>query len=92
MIRTLIIEAAPLLLVFLVIVFIVLKVSMISSSINKNYFSLLFGSLLFYNRVTIRNTFHDRLKRFYQKSNRVNSIFYTIILAVIGVYILMKSI
>ncbi|MCB9046992.1 MAG: hypothetical protein H6550_12740 [Chitinophagales bacterium] len=59
---------------------------------NKNYFSLFLNSFWFYNRVTVRNTFHEKLKEFYKRSNRINKIFYIIFAIVIVVYLLMKAI
>lgn len=91
MIRDLIIEFSPISLLILIVVFSLIKVSAISSSINKDYFSLFFNSFLFYNKVTIRNTFHERLKGFYQKSNKINTFFYTLIALNIVAYLLMRS-
>lgn len=92
MIRNLIIEFAPMLVILLIIIFTIIKVSIISISMNKNYFSLFLNSFWFYNRVTVRNTFHEKLKEFYKRSNRINKIFYIIFAIVIVVYLLMKAI
>lgn len=92
MIRNLIIDIAPVLLLVIIALFAIVKVSIISVSLNKNYFSLFFNSLLFFNRVTIRNTFHERLKAYYKKSNKINTLFYLLILIVLGLYGLMKAI
>jgi len=92
MIRNLIIEIAPALILVLIIVFSVIKVSIISVKMNKNYFSLFLNSFWFYNRVTVRNTFHEQLKQFYKQSNKINTIFYILIAAVLVVYFLMKAI
>ena len=92
MIRNLIIEMAPALILVLIALFAIVKVSIISVSLHKNYFSLFFNSLLFFNRVTIRNTFHEKLKEYYKKSNKVNAIFYVLIVIVLALYLLMKAI
>lgn len=92
MIRDLIIEYSPTLIIILIIAFSIIKVSIISVSINKNYFSLFLNSFLFFNRVTIRNTFHEKLKEFYRKSNKINTVFYILIGATLVMYILMKAI
>lgn len=92
MIRNLIIEMAPALILVLIALFAIVKVSIISVSLHKNYFSLFFNSLLFFNRVTIRNTFHEKLKAYYKKSNKVNAIFYVLIVVVLAFYLLMKAI
>lgn len=92
MIRNLIIEMAPALILVLIALFAIVKVSIISVSLHKNYFSLFFNSLLFFNRVTIRNTFHEKLKAYYKKSNKVNAIFYVLIVVVLALYLLMKAI
>lgn len=92
MIRDLIIDISPWLIIILVILLSIIKVSIISVSINKNYFSLFFNSFLFYNRVTVRNTFHEKLKEFYKRSNKINTIFYSVIAVVLAVYMLMRAI
>lgn len=83
---------APALILILIALFAIVKVSIISVSLHKNYFSLFFNSLLFFNRVTIRNTFHEKLKEYYKKSNKVNAIFYVLIVVVLALYLLMKAI
>jgi len=83
---------APALILVLIALFAIVKVSIISVSLHKNYFSLFFNSLLFFNRVTIRNTFHEKLKAYYKKSNKVNAIFYVLIVVVLALYLLMKAI
>ena len=92
MIRNLIIDIAPILMIVMVAIFAIVKVSIISVSLHKNYLSLFFNSLWFYNKVVIRNTFHERLKDFYKKSNKINSAFYTILMIILALYILMKAI
>jgi hypothetical protein len=92
MIRNLIIDIAPALIMVLIALFAIVKVSIISVSLHKNYFSLFFNSLLFFNKVTIRNTFHEKLKAYYKKSNKVNAIFYVLIVIVLALYVLMKAI
>ncbi len=92
MIRNLIVEIAPAIILVLIALFAIVKVSIISVNLNKNYFSLFFNSLLFVNRVTIRNTFHEKLKDYYKKSNKVNAIFYVLIAIVLALYLLMKAI
>lgn len=83
---------APALILVLIALFAIVKVSIISVSLHKNYFSLFFNSLMFFNRVTIRNTFHEKLKAYYKKSNKVNAIFYVLIVVVLALYVLMKAI
>lgn len=92
MIKSLIIDFSPAIIVALVILFSVIKVSIISIELNKNYFSLFLNSFLFFNKVTIKNTFHERLKSFYKKSNKINAVFYVAIAFVGVVYFLMKAI
>lgn len=92
MIRDLIIEISPAVIVILIIVFSIIKVSIISVGLNKNYFSLFLNSFLIYNKVTIRNTFHEKLKEFYKRSNNINIVFYILIVLVLLLYFLMKSI
>ena len=92
MIRDLIIEVTPLLVAALILLFIAVKMFAISRSLNKNYISLFFTSLMFFNRVTIRNTFHEQLKKYYKKSNNVNMVFYAVIAALLLVYALMAAI
>lgn len=92
MIRDLIIDFSPWLIIILVILLSIIKVSIISVSINKNYFSLFFNSFLFYNRVTVRNTFHEKLKEFYKRSNKINTLFYSVIAVILAVYMLMRAI
>ncbi|MBZ0097903.1 MAG: hypothetical protein K8F30_02405, partial [Taibaiella sp.] len=82
----------PILIIVMLAIFALVKVSIISVSLHKNYFSLFFNSLLFYNKVTIRNTFHEKLKDYYRKSNKVNALFYTLIAVTLALYILMRSI
>lgn len=59
---------------------------------NKNYFQLFLISFMFFSRQTIRNTFHVKLKQFYEKSNKINTIFYTIGAVVLTFYLLMRAI
>ncbi len=92
MIRNLIVDMAPILIIVMFAIFAIVKVSIISVSLHKNYFSLFFNSLLFYNKVTIRNTFHEKLKDYYRKSNKVNALFYTLIAITLALYFLMRSI
>ncbi len=92
MIRNLIIDIAPLLIIAIIGLFAIVKVSIISVNLHKNYISLFFNSLLFYNKVTIRNTFHEKLKDYYRKSNKVNALFYATIAIILALYILMKAI
>lgn len=83
---------SPWLILILVALMSIIKVSIISVSINKSYFSLFFSSFLFYNRVTIRNTFHEKLKEYYKRSNKINTIFYALLAVIISVYMLMRAI
>lgn len=76
----------------LLVLLCIVKVSIISISIQKNYFSLFFASFGFYNRVTIRNTFHEKLKEYYRRSNKINGIFYAAMGAILAAYLLMKAI
>ena len=92
MIRDLIIEVTPLLVAALILLFIAVKMFAISRSLNKNYISLFFTSLMFFNRVTIRNTFHEQLKKYYKKSNTINMVFYSAIGVLMLVYALMVAI
>lgn len=92
MIRHLIIDVSPFLLLALVVLFCIVKASMITVSLNANFLSLFINSLGFYNRVTIRNTFHEKLKEYYRRSNKINKIFYALIASVLAVYVLMKAI
>lgn len=92
MIRDLILEIAPILIIAVILIFSFMKISIISVSLNKNYFELFFTSFLFFNKVTIKNTFHERLKRFYKRSNQLNKIFYSILAVIIAIYLMMKAI
>lgn len=91
MIRDLIIEFSPLLIILLIVIFSFVKVSIISMAINKDYFTLFLNSFLFYNKVTVRNTFHEKLKAFYIRSNKINTVFYTLIGIALVAYLLMRS-
>lgn len=92
MIRDLIIRMSPMFIVVLIVVFSIIKVSIISIGMNRNYFSLFFNSFLFFSKVTIRNTFHEKLKDFYRRSNKINAVFYALIAIVLAFYFLMKAI
>lgn len=92
MIRDLIIDLSPILIVALLVLFTVIKLYMIVSELKKDYLSVFFSSLGFINKVQIRNTFHEKLKAYYKRSNQINTIFYPAITLVLVVYMLMKSI
>lgn len=92
MVKDLIIDVSPFILIGLFVLLLVVKASIISSSLSKNYFSLLFSSLLFFNKVTVRNTFHEKLKEFYKRSNKINTVFYIAIGVILAMYLLMKTI
>lgn len=91
MYRNLILTYAPILLIVVFSIFVLLKfMAIISSGLNRNYVQLFFVSLFPFSRQVVRNTFHEKLKVFYKKSNTLNSIFYLIIVCILAVYLLMK--
>lgn len=92
MLRDLIIELSPIVLACIFFLFCIVKLYLISTTINANYISLFFSSITFYNKVTIRNTFHEKLKSYYRQSNTVNMFFYSIIAIILAIFLLMKSI
>ncbi len=92
MIRDLIVEMSPVVIIILIVLLSIIKVSLISATVNRNYLSLFFTSFTIYNRVTVRNTFHEKLKEYYRRSNKVNTIFYVAIGFVVAIYLLMRAI
>lgn len=56
------------------------------------FFNLFFMTLVPVSRQTIKNTFKERLKRYYTQSNKVNTVFYILFAATGFVYFLMKMI
>lgn len=91
MYRNLILTYSPILLIVVFSIFVLLKfMAIISSGLNRNHLQLFVVSLFPFSRQVIRNTFHEKLKVFYKKSNTLNSIFYLIIVCILAVYLLMK--
>lgn len=91
MYRSIVLTYAPILLIVIFGIFVLMKfMAIISSGLNRNYAQLFFVSLLPFSRQVIRNTFHEKLKVFYKKSNTLNNIFYFIMFMVLAAYILMK--
>lgn len=90
MYRSIVLTYAPVLLIVLLGIFVLFKfMAIISSGLNRNYTQLFFVSLFPFSRQVIRNTFHEKLKKFYKKSNSLNNVFYLLIFGVLTIYVMM---
>jgi len=93
MIRNLIVDNGPYILVLIILCFILSKVYLLfSKGLGKNFTELFYLSLIPISKQGIKNTFQEKVKKYYKTSNKVNYFFY-IVFAFAGlVYGMMKAI
>lgn len=93
MFKEYIVEFTPILLAILFAVYAYFKfAAIISSGLNRNHIQLFLVSLFPFSKSVIRNTFHEKLKRYYKKSNKLNYVFYVLFFIVITLYLMMSVI
>lgn len=93
MIRTFIIDYMPIFLGFMVLLFISIKLYLIvSKGLAGKVLDIFFVSLVPLSKQAIKNTFQERVKKYYILSNKINVVFYIIIGAALLLYLLMKAI
>ncbi|OJX01685.1 MAG: hypothetical protein BGO70_18305 [Bacteroidetes bacterium 43-93] len=93
MIRTYILEYAPVAFVILFIVYALIKVRIIRrKKLDRGYWDLFINTIVPVNKQTIKNTFQEKLKQYYKQSNKVNYVFYVLFFVVGLLYFMMWSI
>lgn len=91
MIRAQILQYAPVVFIILVGLFAFLKLLFISVyGLREDPLGLYIDSFRIYSGQVIKNTFYKKLKKYYQTSNSINSIFYFIFVSLWLVYFLVK--
>jgi hypothetical protein len=72
----------------LIVVFILIKINYIQRlSVRQSKTELFFNSLTIFSRQTIKNTFHDPVKKYYKLSNKINTWFYALLTVLAAIYI-----
>ncbi len=93
MIRSLIVENGPYILAFVLLSFFITKVYLLySKGLGKNFTELFYLSLVPISKQGIKNTFQDKVKRYYKVSNKVNYFFYIVFAFAALIYGMMKAI
>lgn len=93
MFRNLIVEIFPFAIIGIISLYVTLKMfAMISAGVSANFMEVFLRSFLPYRREQIRNTFHEKLKKYFKISNKINTIFYIILLSFTGLYLFMRLI
>lgn len=91
MVRSLIVEFGPFALAFIVLLFIFTKAYIVySRGLGKHFSDVFYISLVPISKQGIRNTFQEKVKRYYKVSNKVNYFFYTLFALCTLVYGMMK--
>lgn len=93
MIRTFIVDHMPLVLASVVVLFIVIKLYLIiSKGLTGKVIDIFLVSLVPLSKQAIKNTFQEKVKRYYILSNKINTVFYVVLSAALLLYLLMKAI
>ncbi len=93
MIRNLIVENGPYFLGFIVLCFILTKIYLLfSKGLGRNFTELFYLSLIPISKQGIKNTFQEKVKKYYKTSNKVNYIFYGFFALAALLYGMMKAI
>ncbi len=93
MIRSLIVEIGPFALIFIVLAFFLTKIYMVyTKGLGKHFGEVFYVSLIPISKQGIKNTFQDKVKRYYKASNRVNYFYYGMFAVATLVYAMMKAI
>ncbi len=91
MIRAHIIEYAPVLFIIMVGLFAFLKLVFINVyGLREDPLGLYIDSFRIYSSQVIKNTFYNKLKKYYKTSNSINSAFYSGFVLLWTVYFLFK--
>jgi hypothetical protein len=91
MIRAHIIEYAPVLFIVMVGLFAFLKLVFINVyGLREDPLGLYLDSFRIYSSQVIKNTFYNKLKKYYKTSNSINSAFYSVFVLLWMVYFLFK--
>lgn len=93
MIRSLIVDNGPYILGLIILFFIVSKVYLLfTKGLGKNFTELFYLSLIPISKQGIKNTFQEKVKKYYKVSNKVNYFFYIVFAVAALVYGMMKAI
>lgn len=91
MIRAHIIQYAPVIFIILVGLFAFLKLIFINIyGLREDPLGLYIDSFRMYSSQVVKNTFHNKLKKYYKTSNSVNAVFYATFVLLWMVYFLFK--
>jgi hypothetical protein len=92
MIRHLIVSYGHLGLFFIFLLFVVIKALYIARyGLWKHFTEIFFISLIPVSKQGLKNTFQEKTKKYYKKSNVVNYVFYIVFLIAIAGYAMMHS-
>jgi len=87
MIRAFIIDYTIVAVILMIGLFALIKLVVISMyGLRDDPLQLYIDSLRIYNKQVIKNTFHSKLKKYYQFSNNINVMFYTLLGFVFLIY------
>ena len=76
----------------LIEVFVLIKINYIHRlELKQSKTKLFFNSLTIFSRQTIKNTFYDPVKNYYKFSNKVNTWFYTLLMALAAIYVFLLT-
>ena len=90
MIRDLIIEYVPVIILFLFTLYLLVKVvAMQRINSNSSFTPVFIRSFLLFSEQEIRNTFHKKLESYLVFSNKLNRVYYALLGLFGGVYLLM---
>ncbi|OSZ78395.1 hypothetical protein CAP35_09095 [Chitinophagaceae bacterium IBVUCB1] len=88
-----IVELGPFALILIVVAFFLTKLYMIySKGLGKHFGEVFYISLIPISKQGIKNTFQDKVKKYYRASNVINYFFYGVFALSVLVYAMMKSI
>jgi hypothetical protein len=88
MLRNIILSHALAITAGLITIFILIKINYIYRlELKQSKTGLFFNSLTIFSKQTIKNTFYDPVKKYYKFSNKVNTWFYALLLAVVACYL-----
>lgn len=93
MIRSLIVDNGPYILGLIILSFIITKIYLLySKGLSKHFSEIFYLSLVPISKQGIKNTFQDKVKKYYKVSNKVNYFFYVLFASTALVYGMMKAI
>ncbi len=91
MVRNLIVEFFPLLFIGVLGIYVIMKLfAMVSAGISNKFFEIFLRSFLPYGKEQIRNTFHEKLKKYYVRSNKLNTVFYIALGIILAIFLFMR--